>query len=366
MHVLVAPQEFKGSLSAEEAADAIARGIRRARPEWSLDLLPMSDGGPGLLESLRRAIRCDTLAAIVHDALGRRVLARYAIIRESGEALVESAQANGLMHIAEAERDALRADTAGVGEILHDAATLSPPRIIVGVGGSATTDGGAGMARALGAKFLDAHGGELPPGGGSLVDLHRVEWQPPAWLDSTEIVVATDVTNPLTGPHGAARVFAPQKGATPSEVQRLEDGLVHYARILRATFGVDVADVPGAGAAGGLAAGLVAFLGARVVSGFDVAAEASHLADRLARADLVVTGEGSFDSQSLHGKVTGRIASLAAKAGIPLVIFAGQAEASAADVHTIASIEPDRAAAMHDANDLLTRLVHDWALARRD
>ncbi len=366
MHVLIAPQEFKGSLSAEEAADAIARGVRRAQSGWTIDLLPMSDGGPGLLESLRRAIRCDTLAAVVHDALGRKVLARYAIVRGTREVIMEAAQANGLMHIATAERDALNADTFGVGELLLDAVSLAPSAMIVGVGGSATTDGGAGMARALGAKFLDADGVELPPGGAALARLHRIEWQPPAWLESTEVVVATDVTSPLIGPDGAARVFGPQKGAAPGDIEVLESALEHYASVVADVFRCDIAQVPGAGAAGGLAAGLVAFLGARIESGFDVVAAASNLHERLRRADLVITGEGSFDRQSFQGKVTGRLLALAEDAGKPTVVFAGRADAAAAaNTHTISSIEPDISAAMHNASELLTRLAHDWAASAR-
>lgn len=362
MHILIAPQEFKGSLSADEAADAIARGIRRVRPQWTLDPLPMSDGGPGLLEAMRRAVRSDTLAVVVHDALGRRVLARYLLVRESHEVVIEAAQANGLMHLADAERDPLRADTAGVGEILRDAATLAPPRILVGVGGSGTTDGGAGMARALGARFFDTDGRELSPGGGPLASLARIEWQPPAWLSATEVVVATDVTNPLVGPTGAAAVFAPQKGADQAQVATLEAGLLRYAEVVHATFGVDLRSLPGAGAAGGLAGGLVAFLGATIASGFDVVAEASHLFRRLARASVIITGEGSFDSQSLHGKVTGRLQALASEAAIPVVLFAGRSQTSAPDIHTLLEVEPDPVAAMRNASQLLSRVAQSWAL----
>lgn len=362
VHVLIAPQEFKGSLSAEEAADAIARGLRRAQPTWTLDLLPMSDGGPGLLEAMRRAVRSDTLAVVAHDALGRRVLARYLIVRGQRTAIIEAAQANGLMHVASSDRDALNADTFGVGEIILDAVTLAPPRIIIGLGGSATTDGGSGMARALGARFRDSAGAELPPGGAALASLDHIEWQAPAWLATTEIVVATDVTNPLTGPHGAARIFGPQKGATPADVELLESALIHYAEILRRDVGIDIASIAGSGAAGGLAAGLAAFLGAHIQSGFDVVAQASNLAARLAKADLVITGEGSFDSQSLQGKVTGRLLALAAEAAIPVAIFAGRTDSSAPDVHTLALLQPDQTLAMGDAGPLLTELAQSWAV----
>jgi glycerate kinase len=362
MHVLIAPQEFKGSLSAEEAADAIARGFRRARPEWTLDLLPMSDGGPGLLEAFRRAVRSDTVAAVVHDALGRRVLARYLTVRGESTVIVEAAHANGLMHLAPAERDALMASSAGVGEIIAGVATLSPANIIIGVGGSATPDGGAGMARALGARFLKAEGRELPPGGGALAQLECIEWQPPAWLAEMTLVVATDVTNPLLGANGAARVFAPQKGASENDVELLESALTRYAGIVRRDLGAEIAAMPGAGAAGGLAGGLVAFLGARIGSGFDVVASASNLEARLAAADLVVTGEGSFDSQSLQGKVTGRMLGLAAEGAIPVVIFAGRSDSNASNVHTLAARHGE--ASMRDAGSLLTALAQSWATDR--
>ena len=166
MRVLVAPQEFKGSLAADEAAMAIASGLRAAHPDWSFDLLPLSDGGPGLLDALRRAVKADTMAAVVRDALGRKVLARYLRVRSSGDIIIEAAQANGVLHVKPHEYDPLGADTFGVGELLLDAAQQRPPRIIIGVGGSVTNDGGEGMARALGARFFDMAGRELPPGGG--------------------------------------------------------------------------------------------------------------------------------------------------------------------------------------------------------
>ena len=359
--VLVAPQEFKASLSADEAAAAIRAGMRKARPAWHFDVLPISDGGPGFIDALRRAVRADTAAIVAQDALGRRVLARYITIRGTKTAVIEAAQANGLMHIAPGERDPLRADTFGVGEIIAAALEDWPERIIVGVGGSATTDGGTGMARALGARFVDAAGRELPRGGGGLIELARIEWTRRSALDGVEVLVATDVTNPLVGPSGAAAVYAPQKGATPEEVELLEAGLVRYAAALRRALGVDVANMPGAGAAGGLAAGLVAFLGARIVSGFDVVAETTRLHERLAAADLIVTGEGCFDSQSLQGKTTGRVLTLAEAAGKPAVVFAGTAQLPDPRVRTLAAIEPDPARSQANAATLLTQLARDWA-----
>ncbi len=359
MRVLIAPQEFKGSLSADEAARAIAAGIRASRPGWQLDLLPLSDGGPGLLDALRRAVPADTTAVVVHDPLGRPVLGRYLRLRESGEAVIEAAQANGLYHLAPAERDALHADTFGVGELIAAAAADRPPRLLIGVGGSATTDAGAGALRALGARFLDAAGADLPPGGGPLVRLEHITWTPPAWLGSFPIVVAADVRSPLCGPAGAARVFAPQKGASPAQVAILEEALERFAAVTRRVTGIDLRDLPGAGAAGGLAGGLHAFLGAAIESGFDIVARLSRFRERLQAADLVITGEGSYDRQSLAGKVTGRIIEAARTAGKPVVLLAGRADLPGA--RTLTSLEPDPARAMERAADLLQRLAADWA-----
>ncbi len=359
MRILVAPQEFKGSLSAEEAAAAIAAGIRAARPTWQLDLCPLSDGGPGLLDALRRALRADTAATVVHDPLGRPVLGRYLRLRTSGEIVIEAAQANGLFHLRPHERDAPRADSYGVGELIRAAAAEQPPHLIIGVGGSATTDGGAGALRALGARFLDAAGTELPPGGAPLVRLERIEWTPPPWLGSFPISIAADVRSPLCGPTGAARVFAPQKGATPAQVDHLEEALERFAAVVRRHTGIDLRTLPGAGAAGGLAGGLHAFLGAAIESGFDVVARVVDFHARLAAADLVITGEGAYDDQSLAGKVTGRVAEAARAAGKPLVLFAGRAALPGAI--TLASLEPDATRAMEHAARLLRELAARWA-----
>jgi glycerate kinase len=362
MRILIAPQEFKGSLAADEAAAAIAAGIRSVHRDWTLDSLPMSDGGPGLLDAMRRAVKADTMAAVVQDALGRRVLGRYVRIRATGEIVIEAAQANGLLHVKSHELDPLRADTFGVGELVLDAARAEPPRILIGVGGSATTDGGAGMARAMGARFLDMAGNELPRGGAALADLERIEWQRPPALAGIDLVVATDVANPLCGPDGAARVYAPQKGASPEQVDQLEAALFRYAQVLRRHFGVDFANLPGGGAAGGLAAGFASFLGAGIQSGFDLVASVTNFHERLAAADIVVTGEGRFDSQSAQGKVTGRIIEAGHKAAKPVIVLAGSILAGEpAEVRTISSIEPDPASAMEHAPELLKRLAAEWA-----
>ena len=361
MRVLVAPQEFKGSLGPDEAAAAIARGLRGAQPGWQIDQLPLSDGGPGFLYCFRTAMRADIRATVTHDALGRRLLGRYGWIGAGETGVVEAAQANGLWLVRERECDALRADSFGVGELILAALDDAPRRLLVGVGGSATTDGGAGMAKALGARLLDAQGAPIAAGGAALLQLERVEWERPRWAEGLAVVAATDVTNPLTGPEGAAAVYGPQKGASAEEVALLESALERYARVLERDLGVELRQYPGAGAAGGLAAGLVAFLGARVVSGFDVVAEATGLRERLAAADVVVTGEGSFDAQSLRGKTTGRLLAMAAEQGKPAVVLAGRAEETQAHVRTLAEVEADASRQMAQAAELLARLAARWA-----
>ena len=361
MRVLVAPQEFKGSLSADEAATAIRAGLRRARPGWTIDFLPLSDGGPGFLEALRKAAKSDTSATVVHDALGRPVLGRWVRLRDSGDILIEAAQANGLFHLRTGELDPLYADTAGVGELIAEVAGDAPQRIIVGVGGSATTDGGSGMARALGAIFLDEAGNALPPGGAPLARLARIDWRPPSWVGQIEVVVASDVISPLTGPQGTAAVYSPQKGAGPEQVELLEAAMVRYAAVLKRSLGVEVAALPGAGAAGGLGAGLVAFLQARIASGFGIVAEATRLRERMERCDVVVTGEGSFDSQSALGKVTGRVIAMAEELKKPWVVFAGRSEQAGDAVRTLLEIEPDATRAMAGAESLLAELAARWA-----
>ncbi len=355
MRVLVAPQEFKGSLSALQAAESIASGARRAVPSADIDLLPLSDGGPGFLQALHAAIDGAFHQVEARDALRRPVTA--SILQAGNTVFVEAAEANGLWRLHTDELDPLNAGTEGVGDLLLAAAKLAPARIVIGVGGSATSDGGAGMARALGARFTGMDGAELRPGAAPLADLVRVDWQRPALFEGIDIIVATDVENPLLGPEGAAHVYGPQKGANPQQVDQLEAALFRYATTLRRAFAVDVAFMPGAGAAGGLAAGLIAFLGARVESGFDVVADATDLRGRVEQAELVLTGEGSYDAQSAMGKVTGRVQRMAEEAGRRCIILAGRADDAGEDVHTLSSIETDTERAIANASGLLEQLA---------
>lgn len=321
--VLVAPQELKGTLTAVEAAEAIAAGVRRALPRAGLDLLPMADGGPGTTDALLAALGGERLDADVHDPLMRPLRVYWGRL-STGAAVVECAAASGLLRLAPWELDPRRASSYGTGELIARALEAGCREVIVGLGGSATNDGGAGLAQALGFRLLDANGRDLPAGGAALGRLERIDAMGalPA-LRQARFWGATDVTNPLCGPRGASAVYGPQKGADEAAVAELDAALAHLAEVIRRDLGVDVADRPGAGAAGGLGAGLIAFLGAELRSGAHVVGEAAGIEARVRRATLVITGEGRLDGQTAFGKTTHYVASLAAAAGRPVICLAG-------------------------------------------
>lgn len=324
MHVVIAPQELKGSLSAVEAARAMAAGVRRADPRAGVDLAPMADGGPGTTEALVTAAGGVWQSAPSRDPLGRPLVAGFGLIDDGRTAIIEMAAAAGILRLRRDEYDPLRAGTEGVGDLVRAALDSGAEQIVIGLGGSATNDGGAGMARSLGVRFLDAEGMSLPPGGAALARLDRIDRSAlEPRLGSVTVSGATDVTNPLCGPTGASAIFGPQKGATPPDVALLDAALDHYAAVVARDCGRSVRDIPGAGAAGGLGAGLLAFLGADLRSGFALVAEACRLEERIQRADLVLTGEGRLDGQSLYGKVTVGVAGLAQRGGVPCVAICG-------------------------------------------
>jgi len=332
MRVLVAPDKFKGTLTARQAAEAIVTGVRRTAPDAALEAIPMADGGEGTLESLVAGLGGSLHGARVNGPLGDPVDAEFGIVPGiDGERLtgvVEMARASGLALIGPGRRAPLRTTTLGTGELILAAADRGAARILVCIGGSATNDGGAGMAQALGVRLLDSQGREIPPGGAALLGLSRID---ATGLDrrvrDIGFVVATDVDNPLTGPLGASAVYGPQKGATPEDVVQLDQALAHFAAVIHRDLGIDVRAIPGAGAAGGLGAGLVAFLGARIRPGVEVVMDAVRLRERLGGARLVVTGEGRFDPQSMHGKVPSGVLRAAAEFGVPAVLLCGAAEA---------------------------------------
>jgi len=328
MKIVVAPQEFKGSLTAVEAAEAMAEGLRRALPDVTLELVPMADGGPGTVEAVVAAAENGRqMTAAAHDALGRPLEATWGMI-DDGTAVIEMAAASGLILLAEDERDPRIASTYGTGELVRAALDAGCSRIIVGIGGSSTNDGGAGMAQALGARLLDDAGQDLPPGGAALARLDRIDLSGlDARLGQCRVLAATDVFNRLCGPEGASLLYGPQKGATPEVAQELDAALRRYAQVIERDLGVRVLDLAGAGAAGGLGAGLAAFLGAELVLGAQLVAEAVGLKQKLEGADLALTGEGRLDAQTSFGKAPWEVARLAKGCGLPVIAIAGSLEA---------------------------------------
>ena len=321
MKIVVAPDKFKGTLSATEVAEAMMRGAREVHPEASFSIRPMADGGEGTVVALLAARGGRVATQIVTDPIGSKVHAEIGTM-EDGTACIEMAAASGLQLVSTDRRDPLTAHSDGTGELIEAASSAGAQRIVVGIGGSATVDGGTGAARVLGWRFLDAHGKDLPPGGGALPGLARIDPSGARRIDA-EIIGACDVDSPLLGPVGAARRFARQKGADVAATDRLEEGLAQLARCIHEDLGLDVAALPGAGAGGGMGAGIVAFFGGRLESGFELVARESSLGDVLAGSDLVITGEGRLDQASLGGKVPVGVARAAQRARITCVAVAG-------------------------------------------
>ncbi|HVE85602.1 MAG TPA: glycerate kinase, partial [Myxococcales bacterium] len=318
MRVLVAPQELKGTLTAAQAAEAISRGILAALPEAEVDLAPVADGGPGTVDAFARATGAAVVEIPAEDPLGRTVQATFAIQGE--RAVIEMAAASGLWRLAPEERDPRRASTRGTGQLAAAALHLGCRELWIGLGGSATSDGGAGALEALGARFLDAGGNPLPPGGAALARLERVDLAAvEARLREAKMVALTDVRAPLFGPSGAAVVFGPQKGASPEVVAELDRAMERLHQVVLGQLGRDLASAPGAGAAGGLGYGLLALAGAEVRDGFAAVAELLGLRELIRRADVVVTAEGRFDGQTAMGKGPSALAVMASEERRPTV-----------------------------------------------
>lgn len=324
MRVVICPDSFKECLTAPEAAEAIAHGWRRVRPDDDLDLAPMADGGEGTVDALVTATGGQFVDVEVTGPLGGRVVARYGLLDGGATAVIEMAAASGLALAPPDARDPRVATTRGTGELMRHAIARGARRLIVGIGGSATNDAGCGMAQALGFALLDEADAELAPGGAALARLHRIDaTRALPELAACEVWVACDVDNPLCGPRGASRVFGPQKGAAADAVDELDAALAHWAAIAQRDLGAPVRDIPGAGAAGGLGAGLMAFAGASLHPGVALVAQANHLERRIADARLVLTGEGRIDGQTAHGKTPLGVARIAAAHGVPVVALAG-------------------------------------------
>ena len=327
--LLICPNAYKGSFTADEAARAIENGWKRAdHPgsalRWEVERLPLADGGDGTLETLIAATGGAVVEETVRGPLGTPIRAVWGRLggKRRDTAVIEMAKASGLALLRPEEYDPLRATTFGTGQLMRAAMDAGCRKIVIGIGGSATTDGGAGMAQALGARLLDSSGQELPAGGAALLNLTAIDMRS-FCVQGLEITAACDVNNPLCGPHGAAAVYGPQKGAGRAEIEALDRALAHYASVLKTQVGVDVADLPGAGAAGGLGAGLTAFCRASLRSGLDMVMDVIDFDARLKGCDLVLTGEGRLDGQTTRGKVVAGVAMRAKALNIPVIALAG-------------------------------------------
>ncbi|MFI0451728.1 glycerate kinase [Actinomadura sp. 6N118] len=363
--VVIAPDKFKGSLTAVEVAAHVAAGLRRVRPDLPLVAMPVADGGDGTVDA---AVACGfaRLRTTVTGPTGEQVIASYAIRDDT--AVIELAEASGLRRLPGGEPAPLTASSHGTGELIDAAIRGGARRIVLGLGGSACTDGGSGMAAALGVRLLDADGEPLPPGGAALRSLASIDTAGLAErLRGVTVIVASDVDSPLLGPEGAAAVFGPQKGASPGQVRILENGLSRLETIARRDLGAFAAKRPGAGAAGGVGFGAMVFLNATVRPGISYLLDLLGFADQVAGARLVITGEGSLDRQSLRGKAPIGVARAAAKAAVPAVAVSGRRaltgeqlrKARLQSAYALTDIEPDPERCMAEAGPLLERLAEE-------
>lgn len=334
MKIVIAPDSYKESLSALEVASAIEQGFREIWPDADYVKLPVADGGEGTVEAMVAATAGRIVDVDVTGPLGEPVSGFYGLSGDERTAFIEMAAASGLERVPVSLRDPLKTTSWGTGELIRHALDAGVDHIIIGLGGSATNDGGAGMVQALGAKLRDAQHHEIGKGGAALETLEQIDIsQLDKRLATCRIEVACDVTNPLTGTEGASAVFGPQKGATPEMITRLDNALAHYAALIARDLDVDVLQLAGGGAAGGMGAALYAFCGAQLRRGIEIVTDALHLDDCVADADLVVTGEGRIDSQTIHGKVPVGVAKVAKRYNKPVIGIAGSLTADVGVVH---------------------------------
>lgn len=334
MKILIAPDSFKESLSAEQAARAIGQGFQAVYPDAELVLLPVADGGEGTTEALVAATGGDSFTNRVTGPMGSALDATWGRLGDGETAVIESAAASGLDLVPNGQRNPWLATSRGTGELIRAALDAGARHIIVGLGGSATNDAGAGLLQALGARLLDDEGQEIPAGGGGLERLARIDLEGlDPRLAETRFEVACDVDNPLTGDNGASAIFGPQKGADPAMVRTLDANLARFARVVEETNGKAISDIPGAGAAGGLGGAFLAFFNARLKSGIDIVLDAVEIDAKLAGVDLVITGEGRIDSQTVRGKTPVGVSKRAQAQGVPVIALAGSVSADSDCVH---------------------------------
>ena len=322
--VVIAPDSFKESLTALEVAEAVETGFKKVFPNWEYVKVPMADGGEGTVQSLVDATDGFIKEVEVLDPLGRKIEASYGISGDGKQAIIEMATASGLELLKQSERDAMQATSWGLGDLICSALDEGVERILIGIGGSATNDAGAGMIQRLGGKLLDAEGKQIPYGGVALSKLQTIDLlELDARLSDIEIEVACDVNNPLTGPGGASYIYGPQKGADEEQIKELDQNLKHFAEIIRKDLDIDIEKEPGAGAAGGVGGALLAFLGAELRSGGELITEWIALEDIIKNADLVITGEGGINHQTVYGKTPVIVSKLAKKYQIPVIALVG-------------------------------------------
>lgn len=334
MKIVIAPDSYKESLSALEVATAIERGFREIFPSAHYVKLPVADGGEGTVEAMVAATQGRIVHVPVTGPLGERVEGFFGISGDEQSAFIEMAAASGLELVVPSQRNPLKTTSWGTGELIHHALDAGVKHIIIGIGGSATNDGGAGMVQALGAKLLDANAQPIGQGGSELARLAHIDLSGlDTRLAGCRIEVACDVTNPLTGEEGASAVFGPQKGATPEMIATLDNALAHYAHVIARDLDTHVLDLAGGGAAGGMGAALYAFCGAQLRQGIEIVTDALHLDEQVADADLVITGEGRIDSQTIHGKVPVGVAKVAKRYNKPVIGIAGSLTADVGVVH---------------------------------
>lgn len=334
MKIVIAPDSYKESLSALDVATAIEQGFREIFPQAEYIKLPVADGGEGTVEAMVAATQGRIVEVAVTGPLGAQVEGFYGLSGDEQSAFIEMAAASGLELVLPEQRNPLITTSWGTGELIRHALDAGVKHIIIGIGGSATNDGGAGMVQALGAKLLDSEGNALGQGGGVLETLARIDISElDRRLHDCRIEVACDVTNPLTGKEGATAIFGPQKGATPEMITRLDAALAHYAQLIKRDLDLDVLDLAGGGAAGGMGAALFAFCGAELRQGIEIVTDALHLDRYVAEADLVITGEGRIDSQTVHGKVPVGVAKVAKRYNKPVIGIAGSLTANVGVVH---------------------------------
>ncbi|HZK54864.1 MAG TPA: glycerate kinase [Desulfosporosinus sp.] len=329
MKVVIAPDSYKGCLKALEVAFAMRKGVQRVYPDSDIELIPMADGGEGTVDAILCAVRGEKVTIEVTDPLGRSIEAAYALIDEGETALIEMASASGLTLLSQEERNPLVTSTQGTGLLIKNALDRGVKKILLGIGGSATNDGGAGLARALGVKLQDADGNELPQGGAALAELVNIDMSGlDPRLAKVQIEVACDVQNPLCGPEGASAVYGPQKGAKLEDINMLDSALQNFGKVLSTVAFTNLLELAGGGAAGGLGAGVVGFLGAKLKPGSQIVLDVASADEKIKHADLVLTGEGRTDFQTAYGKVPVGVAALAQKYSVPVLCISGCVEGS--------------------------------------